>query len=713
MSLRLAFGALLAATNALVAQIPPEWFTRPLLPEAVRHSQMYSYVDANIPSLPRFASVEQWRLHKSQLKPRLLSLIGIDDILGKYSLKVTRRGVIDRGSYTIEKIFYESYPGMYVPALVWAPKQAKLPAPAVVSISGHTYCDSKAADYVQARDYNLVQRGFIVISYDYFGCFERARRNPCEPGVFGGEDHTNSLFSYTRRTPTGIEVLDGIRAVDYLYSRPDVDRTRIAFTGESGGGNSTYWVSALDDRITLSVPVSSSGAISQWIKIGANYDWHQRPPGLRVLADIATFYAMIAPRPLLVMNGHPELIEFSFPDALRSVAYGKQIYKLFGKSDAIRFHESSTGHGYQADKRVQLYEWLNQWFFAGKMPHGNTDLAYRAEPADALRVGLPPDNLTIPALASRWIEESIRSSPIPGGPAEISSWQREKRNSLETLLSRRKPFEAPGVIYRYDYQASSGPYSAEKLLFEVDADLILPGVLVRRPGREKFNAVIFLGKEHGNSIETKTLVDKGYAVLCLDPRGTGEVEWGGEKMTNWADFMGRPPVGMWAEDISKVTTYLLARKDIEKVSVLGYDLFGKAALYAAALDDRISAVAATLDSASYQQEATSGLVHVYADVPRILTWGDMPQLASLIAPRPLAIFSAGKPVSYNGERPAYFAPSPRLSEVAEYIPESSLRTAYQWTADIYKKMGVDRNLQIGMPQANRSDTVVNWISQHF
>ena len=273
---------------------------------------MYSYVDANIPPLPRFASAEQWRLYKSQLKPRLLSLIGIDDILKKYSLKVTRRGVIDRGSYTIEKIFYESYPGMYVPALVWAPKQAKLPAPAVVSISGHTYCDSKAADYVQARDYNLVQRGFIVISYDYFGCFERARRNPCGPGVFGGEDHTNSLFSYTRRTPTGIEVLDGIRAVDYLYSRPDVDRTRIAFTGESGGGNSTYWVSALDDRITLSVPVSSSGAISQWIKIGANYDWHQRPPGVRVLADIATFYAMIAPRPLLVMNGHPELSRIFF-----------------------------------------------------------------------------------------------------------------------------------------------------------------------------------------------------------------------------------------------------------------------------------------------------------------------------------------------------------------------------------------------------------------
>jgi hypothetical protein len=91
MSSRLALSALLVATNALVAQIPSERLTRPLLPEWVRHSQMYSYVDANIPEVPRFPSVEEWRLFKSQLKPRLPSLIGIDDILEKYSLKVISR----------------------------------------------------------------------------------------------------------------------------------------------------------------------------------------------------------------------------------------------------------------------------------------------------------------------------------------------------------------------------------------------------------------------------------------------------------------------------------------------------------------------------------------------------------------------------------------------------------------------------------------------
>lgn len=712
LSLRLS-GCCIAAAAALYAQIPSAWFTTPLLPESVRQSQMYSYVDANIPPLPEFTSLEEWLEYKKQLRPRLLALIGIDDILEKYKLNVSRKGALDRGSYSVEKIFYESYPGMYVPAVVWVPKNLKTPAPAIVSISGHTYCDSKGADYVQARNFNLVQRGFIVISYDYFGCFERARRDACLPGVFGGEDHTNARFSYTRRTPTGIEVLDGIRAVDYLYSRADVDRSRIAFTGESGGGNSTYWISALDDRVTLSVPVSSSGAFSQWIKVANNYDWHQRPPGLRRIADIGTFYAMIAPRPLLVMNGHPELVEFALPDALRSVAYGQRVYSQFARPEAIHFYESSTGHGYQTDKRVQLYAWLNRWFFGGKMPHDVIDLPYRAEPAAIFRVGLPPDNLTIPALAQRWVRESIRPISIPKQAASILPWQRKERDALEKLLSRHEPFGAPAVIYRYDYQVASGPYEAEKLLFETARDLTIPGVLVYRPSHAKLHVVIFAGKRHGASPEATALVDKGYAVLCLDPRGTGEMSSGGERMANWADLMGRPHVGMWAEDISKVATYLLGRRDVEKVSVLAYGLLGKAALYAAALDDRISAAAVTLDTASYEQEATSGFAHVYADVPRILSWGDLPKLAALMAPRPLAILAAGAPLSYNQERPTYFAPLPRLGDVTDLTPAASLRAMYQGTADIYARLRAEKNLQLGMPPATRGDFAVAWISQHF
>jgi cephalosporin-C deacetylase-like acetyl esterase len=704
-------GLLLSASVS--RQMPSQWFATPILPESTRRCQMYSFVDQNIPPLPRFATLAEWRSYKAQLRPRILRLIGIDDILAREHLKAIHRGLLDRDGYTIEKISYESYPGMYVPALVWVPKNLHGKAPAAVSISGHTYCDSKAADYVQARDYNLVRRGFIVISYDYFGCFERARKDACQTGVTGGEDHMNSLYSYTGRTPTGIEVLDGLRAVDYLYTRPDVDRARILFTGESGGGNSTYWVSALDERITLSVPVCSAGAFSQWIKIDDNYDWHQRPPGLRMLADIGTFYAMVAPRPLLVMNGRPDLAGFTLPDAMRSVAYARTVYALFGKADAIAFHESTTGHGYQLDKRIELYGWLNRWFFGGRMPHGVEELPYQAEPKDALRVGMPKESLSIPALARRWVEQCLRHIPEPGNVDEAHSWQQRSRARLEPLLARRQPLEMPGVTYRHDYSAVSGPYQAEKLQLEIAPDLILPGVLVRREGKAKYKTIVFLGKELCRSEEAGMLVEQGFMLLCLDPRGTGEVDWGGGRTSNWADFLGRPPVGMWSEDISKVITFLLDRPDVERVGLVGYGVFGKAALYAAAIDERIAAVAVTLDTASYRQEATSGLVHVFADVPRILTWGDTPQIAALIGPRPVTVLSAGVPVSYNEERPRYFSPLPRFAQADVGTPDEELRTTYEWTRGFYRTLGAERNFETGMSGERRAAYLARWFAGHL
>ncbi len=704
---------LLLSGVTLFAQFPEGWVTAPVLPEQTRRSEMYAFVNANIPELPQFHSLAQWETYRSVTRGRILRLIGIEDVLATHSLKVIQKGVLDRDGYTIEKIDYESYPGVYVPALVWVPKGLTAKAPAMVSISGHVYCDSKAADYVQARNHNLVRRGFIVVSYDYLGCFERAPADACEPGAWGGRYHLNSLFSYTGRTSTGIEVLDGMRAVDYLYSRPDVDRSRIGFTGESGGGNSTYWVSALDDRITLSVPVSAAGALEQWIKADLNYDWHQRPPGLREFADIGTFYAMIAPRPLLVINGRPELAEFDLPSALRSVAYARGIYNLYGKEDRIAFHESSTGHGYQPDKRHELYGWLNRWFFDGHMPHGSDELPYTPEPRDNFRVGLPPGNLIMSAVARLWVDETAKEFHLPQGASQARQWQSDGRRALESLLARSDPGAMPGVVYRYGDDLENAEYKADRLQFEVAADLLIPGVFVRKKGHSKYKTVLFLEKRRGLSAEPRELLERGYALLLLDVRGTGEIDWGGGRTTNWANFVGRPPIGMWTEDVSKVTTYLLRREDVESVAVLGYGLFGKVSLYATALDPRIAAAALTTDSLSYRGEANSGFEHVYADVPRILTWGDTAQLAALVAPRPLAIFAAGLPASLNGEARSYFAPLPRFTAPDAWAGGDELRTNYDWTRHFYSAFGAESRFTTGSRRATLAEAVVRWFDANY
>ena len=144
---------------------------------------------------------------------------------------------------------------------------------------------------------NLALRGCVVLSYDYLNCGERNTGPDARGGhpLGGGNDHGLTSFSFSRRTPTGLEVLDGVRAIDLLTSRPEVDPERIGFTGKSGGSNSTYWVSAVDPRVKLTVPVSSVTTMDYWIRLDRNWDWHQRPPGIRALGDIGLLLALHAP----------------------------------------------------------------------------------------------------------------------------------------------------------------------------------------------------------------------------------------------------------------------------------------------------------------------------------------------------------------------------------------------------------------------------------
>ena len=170
---------------------------------------------------------------------------------------------------------------------------------------------------------------------------------------------------------------------------------------------------------------------------------------------------------------------------------------------------------------------------------------------------------------------------------------------------------------------------------------------------------------------------------------------------------------MWAEDVYKVTNYLLNRPDVARVAVLGYNLMGKVALYATAMDRLISAALVSTDSLSYRQDAMSGMTQVFADVPRILTWGDTQHLAALVAPRPLGILRAGVPASLNGEAPEYIPPLPRFGPERSYIKSALVAKHYEWTRGFYGLFGAQANFSTGMPYTDLGPSVVQWFKQHY
>jgi hypothetical protein len=604
----------------LNAQPYLELIGKPILPEETRRSMMYSYVDRNLPPIALPGTRAAWETRRLQLRNEILQSVGLEDLDRRGPARWSSRGRIDRDDYTIEKILYESYPGMMVPALVYVPKNLNGRAPAIVGISGHNYCEGKAVLHVQSRSVNLARRGVITMAYDYIGTFERnTGADPCASKPYGGgNDHGHRMFSYTAGNPTGLEILDGIRAIDYLLTRADVDPKRIGFTGESGGSNSTYWTAALDERIALAVPVASVTTFDYWIRNNRNWDWHQRPPGVRRLAEISTLLALFAPRPLLVISSlrGTDSDEFPLDEAQRSVEEARRVYALYGAAGRIRLWESTTSHGYQQDKRERLYAFVESHFF-GKTAESSAELPFLFEPQTLLACGLPDGNKTLAAIYREWLDRPSdrRLSDVLGLPA----------------------VDPPSVV-NVQTTTSREDYVARQLIIGTEPGIHLPAVeLSPRGAAPSARTVLVLGRTDATARAAQPLLAKGLRVVLIDLRGTGEIESGGGRTDNWAWFLGRPWPGMWVQDIKGAITALAAEHPGATFALLAPARFGKAAIFAAVLDPRIRALQASFPAVTIRREAERGGL---SDIPRILSVLDIPQAVSLIAPRPVWLESS-------------------------------------------------------------------------
>lgn len=640
MSTRAYLALLLAVAlrGPLVAQPWIDFLKQPVLAEDERRSMMYSYVDAHLPPIELPSTKRAWEQRKAQLRTEILRLVGLPELDRRTPVRFLSKGFIERDTYTIEKILFESYPGMMVPGLVYAPKRIPSLAPAMISIPGHVYCEGKASESVQARCINLASRGIIAMTFDYIGTGERnTGANACGAMPYGGgNEHGLRTFSYTAGNPTGLDILDGIRAVDYLRTRKDVDPERIGFTGESGGSNTTYWVSALDERVKLAVPVCSVTTFDYWIRNNRNWDWHQRPPGIRRVAEISTLLAMIAPRPLLVIGSlrGTDAEEFPFDQTEEAVAGARRVYKLYGAEDNTEIWESNTNHGYQRDKRERMYSFVEKHFL--KQEHAQSkESAFLLEPIPELLCGLPPDNKTLDKIYTEWLRRATPGPELPNGREAAERIQSALRGELSQVLGIASKSCQP----RISVQAvtSRGDFLLRRLIIETEPGIRLPIVEIIPRTKQRGATVLVLNKSGPPPRGIGPLLSAGLSVALTDLRGTGEIDSGGSRTDNWAWFMGQTWPGMWAFDISAVANAFAAENPSRQIGVLGTGGFATAALFAAAMCPRIQAAVIELDAATYRtRSATSEL----SDVPRILAYMDLPVVAAMVAPRRLYIAHA-------------------------------------------------------------------------
>ena len=272
-------------------------------------------------------------------------------------------GVVHREAFTIEKVIFESRPGFLVTANLYLPKHRPFPLPGVVGTCGHSD-NGKAAEAYQSFAQGLARMGFVVRILDPLGQGERAQyRDPrLKPGRGGSV--AEHLRAGNQQFLVG-EFLgawrawDGIRALDYLLSRPEVDPRHVGVTGNSGGGTMTTWLCGVEQRWTMAAPSCFVTTFRRNLENELPADTEQCPPKTLALGlDHSDFLAAMAPKPVLILAKEKDF--FDIRGAAEAFARLKRLYGLLGAPENIGLFAGPTPHGYSQENREAMYRWFNR-----------------------------------------------------------------------------------------------------------------------------------------------------------------------------------------------------------------------------------------------------------------------------------------------------------------------------------------------------------------
>lgn len=274
--------------------------------------------------------------------------------------KVTGR--LDRDTYTVENVIFESRPGFYVTANLYLPKQRAGKIPGVVGSCGHSE-NGKAAEAYQSFAQGLARLGTACLIFDPIGQGERSQYlSPERKLLYGGGTREHNMAG-NQMTLVGEffgswRAWDGIRALDYLLSRPEIDPERVGITGNSGGGTMSTWLIGLERRWSMGAP---SCFVTTWRRNLENelpQDSEQCPPrSLAMGLDHDDYLAAMAPKPVMILA--KELDYFDARGSEETYARLKRLYGLLGAEDQVRLFIGPTTHGYTQENREAMYGFFN------------------------------------------------------------------------------------------------------------------------------------------------------------------------------------------------------------------------------------------------------------------------------------------------------------------------------------------------------------------
>ncbi len=304
-------------------------------------------------------SAEDWKQHAPEYRQQLSEMLGLSPRPPRTDLKATVTKRFEHGTFTVENLHFQSRPGLYVTANLYVPKNLTKPAPTILYVCGHSPVITNKVSYGTKAAYQhwgnwFARNGYVCMIIDTLESGEIL-------GTHHGTHH-DGLWWWNSRgyTPAGVECWNGMRALDYLSTRPEVDTNRFGITGRSGGGAYSWFVTAMDDRIKAAAPTAGITDLENYVVDGAveghcdcmffvnTYRW-----------DYPQLAALAAPRPLLICNTDDDNI-FPLDGVVRLRDKVRRVYDLLGAGEKCGLVVTPGPHKDTQELQMPVLRWFNR-----------------------------------------------------------------------------------------------------------------------------------------------------------------------------------------------------------------------------------------------------------------------------------------------------------------------------------------------------------------
>jgi cephalosporin-C deacetylase-like acetyl esterase len=577
-------------------------------------------------------NIDEWKSKLPRLRQEYLYMLGLWPMPEKTPLHATITGTIERENVIIDKLHFQSRPGLYVTGNLYRPKQQSEKLPAILYACGHSG-RGRDGNKTAFQDHGMwfASNGYICLVIDTLQLGEI-------PGIHHGTYREGRWWWQARGyTPAGVECWNGIRAIDYLVSRPDVDPERIGVTGISGGGAATIWIAAADNRVKCAVPVSGMSDLESYVKnkiinnhcdcmlMINTYGW-----------EWTTIAALIAPRPMLFCNSDHDTI---FPmDANRRIADRlRTLYKMYDKPELFDDYVSQGGHDYRPDLRLAVFKWINKHLKNDTGPVKDADF----KPIAGKDLRVFPEDSDVPKDA---INGKIDETFVPKAevklpePGKFEEWKKDVMSKLRSSSFRSFPDSIPAA------KLQEGAWLYDRVLTEGDIRLQVPGIV------EANSVTLFVvgpedwtkNKKEEAAFELVISRTKAGIVEAIGPRGTDFMgpRWTRKSPPNYVE-RAHPLIGKTVDhqrvyDIVALVRYLtdMYKKTHKKTTdwnVSGAGEGGILAAYAALFEPSVREITIIEPPVSHRDGP------IFLNVMRVL---DIPEALGLLAPRPLTLINA-------------------------------------------------------------------------